>query len=65
MLKNGELIDFFGESEFDNLYYVFKTSSSTVNLELLSKFQSFSNFNDFFKSYINKDINSFLIFSSN
>lgn len=62
MLKNGELIDFFAESEFDNLYDVFKTSSSAINLELLSKFQSFSNFNDFFKSYINKDINSFFDF---
>jgi hypothetical protein len=62
MLKNGELIDFFAESEFDNLYDVFKTSSSAVNLELLSKFQSFSTFNDFFKSYINKDINSFFDF---
>ena len=62
MLKNGELIDFFAESEFDNLYDVFKTSSSTVNLELLSKFQSFSTFKDFFKSYINKDINSFFDF---
>jgi hypothetical protein len=62
MLKNGELIDFFAESEFDNLYDVFKTSSSAINLELLSKFQSFSTFNDFFKSYINKDINSFFDF---
>jgi hypothetical protein len=62
MLKNGELIDFFAESDFDKLYDVFKTSLSAINLELLSKFQSFSTFNDFFKSYINKDINSFFDF---
>ena len=64
MLKNIESMDLFEETEYDSdkLYNLFKTTSSTINLELLSKFQSFSTFDDFFKSYINKDINSFFDF---
>ena len=59
MLENLESLDLFEENGIDNLYNLFKTSSSNVNLELLSKFQEFSTSSDFFKHYMNKDIHSF------
>ena len=59
MLENLESLDIFEENGIDNLYNLFKTSSSTVNLELLSKLQAFSTSSDFFKHYMNKDIQSF------
>ena len=59
MLENLESLDIFEENGIDNLYNLFKTSSSNVNLELLSKFQEFSTSSDFFKHYMNKDIHSF------
>ena len=57
MLKIIESIDLSTESGLDSLYFLFKTSSSTTNLELLSKIQTFTNSYDFLHHYTNKDIN--------
>ena len=61
MLKILESLDLSEEMALDNIYYLLKTSSSSNNLELLSKIQNFSNSYDFLQHYINKDINQLFI----
>ena len=60
MLKNIVSMDLLAETDINILYNLMKTSSSTKNLELLSKIQNFSTYFDFFKHYTNIDINVFL-----
>ena len=52
-------MDFLGEIKINDLYYLYKTNSSPINLEILSKLQKFTNYNEFFKHYMNKDIKCF------
>ena len=53
-------IDFSGEMKINDLYYLYKTNSSPINLQIYSKLQNFLNSSEFFKHYMNKDINIFL-----
>ena len=59
MLEEIKSIDFIGEMKTDDLYYLYKTNSSQINLEILSKFQKFINSKEFFKHYMNTDIKIF------
>ena len=52
-------IEFSGEMKINELYHLYKTNSSQMNLELFSRIQNFSTSNDFFKHYMNKDIKLF------
>ena len=52
-------IDFSGEMKINDLYYLYKTNSSPINLQIYSKFQNFLTSSEFFKHYINKDIKIF------
>ena len=61
MLKILKSIDLSEEMELDNIYYLFKISSSSNNLDLLSKIENFTNSYDFFQHYIDKDINKLFI----
>lgn len=62
MMKSIESLDLSVDMGIDNLYYLFETTSSTINLELLSKIKRFSNSKDFFNHYANNDINLLLNF---
>ena len=59
MYEEIKSIDFLGEMKINDLYYLFKTNSSPINLEILSNLQKFINFNEFFKHYINKDLKKY------
>ncbi len=49
-------LEFSGEMKTNDLYYLFKTNSSQINLEILSKLQKFPTLTGFFKHYMKKDI---------
>ena len=59
MYEEIKSIDFLGEMKINDLYYLYKTNSSPINLEILSNLQKFINYKEFFKHYMNKDIKSF------
>ena len=65
MLNNLESINLLEEFDLDKLYNVLKTPSPTKNLEIFSKIQNFSNSNDFFSNYTNKEIKVFSDFLKN
>lgn len=57
MYEEIKSLDFLGEMKINDLYYLFKIDSSPINLEILSKLQKYNNYNEFFKNYMNLDIN--------
>ena len=59
MYKEIKSIDFLGEMKINDLYYLYKTNSSPINLEIISNLQKFINYKEFFKHYMNKDIKSY------
>ena len=59
MLTNFESIELTEELEINKLYNIFKITSSSINLEIFSKIQSFSTSYDFFSHYTGLEINLF------
>ena len=59
MYEEIKSIDFIGEMKTDDLYHLYKTNSSQINLEILAKLQKCINSGEFFKHYINTDIKIF------
>ena len=56
MYEEIKSIDISDEMKTNDLYYLFKTNSSQINLEILSKIQKYSTLTEFFKYYIKKDV---------
>ena len=56
MYEEIKSLDFFGKMKTNDLYYLYKTNLSQVNLEILSKLQKFKVLSDFFKYYMKKDL---------
>ena len=56
MYEEIKSIDFCGEMKTNDLYYLFKTNSSQINLEILSKLQKYTTLTEFFKHYMRKDL---------
>ena len=56
MYEEIKSLDFSGEMKTNDLYYLYKTNSSQINLEILSKLQKFKALSDFFKYYMKKDL---------
>jgi hypothetical protein len=56
MFEEIKSLDFSGEMKTNELYYLYKTNSSQINLEILSKLQKFKALSDFFKYYMKKDL---------
>ena len=59
MYEEIKSINLIGEMKTDDLYYLYKTNSSQINLEILSKLQKFITSEEFLKYYINTDIKLF------
>ena len=49
-------IEFLGDLKSDKIYYLYKTSSSEINLEILSQLQKYESSLDFFSHYTKNDI---------
>ena len=58
-------IDFSSEITIKELYNLFKTNSSPMNTEILSKLQNYPTSTTFFKHYMNKDIKKFYVHMNN
>ena len=56
MYEEIKSIDISDEMKTNDLYYLFKTNSSQINLEILSKIQKYTTLTEFFKHYIKKDV---------
>jgi hypothetical protein len=65
MFEEIKSIDFSGEMKTNDLYYLFKTDSSQINLEILSKLQKYTSQGEFCKHYIGKDLNTINDFYDN
>ena len=59
MYEEIKSIEFLGEMKINELYYLYKTNSSEMNLEIFSKLQKYLTCPDFFKHYVKKDIKIF------
>ena len=57
MYEQIKSIDISEELKINELYKIFKTNSSDMNLEIYSKLQTFSTAGELFKHYMNEDIN--------
>ena len=53
-------IDNFGDFKLDKIYYLYNTSSSEINLEILSQFKKFESSPNFFFYYTENDIKNLL-----
>ena len=53
-------IDHFGDFKLDKIYYLYNTSSSEINLEILSQFKKFESSPNFFFYYTENDIKNLL-----
>ena len=58
-------IDLLGDFKSDKIYYFYKTSSSEINLEILSQLQKYESSLDFFSFYTKNDIKNLINSASN
>ena len=65
MAEEFKYLDLSSQLKLDELYHIFKTNSSKINSEILSKLQSFNCSKDFFKFFISKDPNIFYVHMNN